>query len=156
MTEAQANDVRRTPRIKELRRQQTATPTQNQPQGAQRKATPPDATRRLPTTLAVGPTSSDVGGYQSNIHQWGLLFLQPWYMRTPIRVIPSKHPLSNQGTQKGLSWARSAGQNAILGGNLQQGEFNAIPGQMASELCLHVLAYASHMLACGWPLLAYG
>ena len=25
-----------------------------------------------PPTLAVGPTSSDVSGYQSDVHQWGL------------------------------------------------------------------------------------
>ena len=44
-------------------------PTQNHPQAAQKRATPPDAARRRPPTLAVGPTSSDVAGYQANIHQ---------------------------------------------------------------------------------------
>ena len=57
------------------------------PRGGQLPQTRPGGS---PPTLAVGPTSSDVSGYHSDIHQQGLS--SHVQSRTPIRVTPSNIP----------------------------------------------------------------
>ena len=48
-------------------------------------------------------------------------------------------PCVTRGPKRRLSQARSAGQNAMLGGNPQQGAFNAIPRHLQENIYIQVL-----------------